>query len=34
MLHQLADEKQIGWVENYLKVLEKYMEGDSNDRNN
>lgn len=34
MLHQLADEKQIGWVEDYLKVLEKYMEGDSSDRDN
>lgn len=34
MLHQLADEKQIGWVENYLKVLEKYMEGDSSDTDN
>ena len=34
MLHQLADEKQIGWVENYLNVLEKYMEGDSSERDN
>lgn len=34
MLHQLADEKQIGWVENFLKVLEKYMEGDNSDGDN
>ena len=33
MLHQLADEKQIGWVENYLRVLEEYMEGENSDRN-
>lgn len=34
MLHQLADEKQIGWIENYLKVLEEYMEGENSDGNN
>lgn len=34
MLHQLADEKQIGWVENYIEMLEKYMEGDNGDRDN
>lgn len=34
MLHQLADEKRIGWVENYLKVLEAYMEGENGDRDN
>lgn len=34
MLHQLADEKRIGWVENYLKVLEAYMEGEYSDGNN
>lgn len=34
MLHQLADDKQIGWVENYLKVLEEYIEGECGDRNN
>lgn len=34
MLHQLADEKRIGWVENYLKVLELYMEGEHSDGDN
>lgn len=34
MLHQLADEKRIGWVENYLRVLELYMEGENSDGDN
>ncbi len=34
MLHQLSDEKRIGWVDNYLKVLELYMEGENSDRDN
>lgn len=33
MLHQLADEKKLGWVENYLDVLGAYMEEQNNDRN-
>lgn len=31
MLHQLADAKSIGWVDNYLKVLEEYMEAENCD---
>lgn len=31
MLHQLADEKRLGWIENYLDVFEAYIEAKSND---
>ena len=35
MLHQLADEKKLGWVENYLEVLEDYLKiGEKNDGDN
>ncbi|WP_247926593.1 ABC-three component system protein [Streptococcus parasanguinis] len=27
ILHQLADDKELGWVDNFIAVLEKYMEG-------
>lgn len=26
ILHQLADEKKLGWIENYLIKLSEYME--------
>lgn len=26
ILHQLADEKKLGWIENYLEILSEYME--------
>lgn len=34
MLHQLADERKLGWVENYLEVLKAYMEDKNNDTDN
>ncbi|HEM6045500.1 ABC-three component system protein [Streptococcus orisratti] len=33
ILHQLADDKKLGWVDNYLEVLDRYMEV-HNDRDN
>lgn len=33
ILHQLADDKKLGWVDNYLEVLDRYMEA-NNDRDN
>jgi hypothetical protein len=33
MLHQLADEKKIGWIKDYLTVFEAYLEGENDDGN-
>ena len=33
ILHQLADDKELGWVDNYLEVLDRYMEA-NDDRDN
>ena len=27
ILHQLADDKKLGWIDNFIEVLDKYMEG-------
>ncbi|MFS9316436.1 hypothetical protein QM359_04685 [Streptococcus infantis] len=27
ILHQLADDKKLGWIDNFIEVLDKYLEG-------
>lgn len=34
MLHQLADEKRLGWIDNYLEVFEAYLEESNHDGDN